>query len=324
MDRAVLVTGAAGFIGSNLVRHLLTQGERVVGLDNFDDYYEPAWKRRNVAELATLPGSFQLVEGDIRDTALLERLFSEHEPKSIAHLAGLAGVRRSVEEAERYCEVNITGSLRLLEVARRNKMPNFVFASTSSAYGRTTRVPFVEDDTADRPLAPYPASKRAVELLGHAQHHSHGQNFTALRFFTVYGPGGRPDMMAHLVLDSMRTGRPIPLYAGGKLFRDWTFVDDIVQGIARALERPLGYEVINLGRGEPVDVLEFIGELERLSGKRPNLVDTPMNDADVPGTIASIEKARDLLGYRPQISVPEGARRYYEWFVQNVGPIHPL
>ncbi len=170
-------------------------------------------------------------------------------------------------------------------------------------------------------LPPTPASKRAVELLGHAQHHSHGQDFTALRFFTVYGPHGRPDMMAHLVLDSMRTGRAIPLYEGGRLFRDWTYVSDIVAGIAAALDRPLGYEVINLGRGEPVDVLEFVRELERLSGKKPNLVDTPMNDADVPGTVASIDKARTLLDYRPQVSVPEGARRYYEWFSATVGRI---
>ena len=323
MDRAVLVTGAAGFIGSNLVRHLLGAGEQVVGLDNFDDYYDPAWKRRNVLDLGAALGTFELIEGDIRDAALLERLFSTHDIKSVAHLAALAGVRSSVEDPERYCDVDIMGSLRLLEVARRHELRNFVFASTSSVYGRTTRVPFVEDDPADRPLAPYPAAKRAVELLGHAQHHSHGLNFTALRFFTVYGPGGRPDMMAHLVLDSMRTGRPIPLYAGGRLFRDWTYVEDIVRGVAAALERPLGYEVINLGRGEPVDVLEFIRELERLSGKKPNLVDTPMNEADVPGTIANIDKARALLDYRPQVSVPEGTRRYYEWFIDKVGPIRP-
>jgi UDP-glucuronate 4-epimerase len=323
MDRAVLVTGAAGFIGSNLVRHLLAAGEHVVGLDNFDDYYDPAWKRRNVLDLGAALGTFELIEGDIRDAALLERLFSAHDIKSVAHLAALAGVRTSVEDPERYCDVDIMGSLRLLEVARRHELRNFVFASTSSVYGRTTRVPFVEDDPADRPLAPYPAAKRAVELLGHAQHHSHGLNFTALRFFTVYGPGGRPDMMAHLVLDSMRTGRPIPLYAGGRLFRDWTYVEDIVRGVAAALERPLGYEVINLGRGEPVDVLEFIRELERLSGKKPNLVDTPMNEADVPGTIANIDKARELLDYRPQVSVPEGTRRYYEWFIDKVGPIRP-
>lgn len=320
VNGVVLVTGAAGFIGSHLVRLLLDQGRRVVGLDNFDDYYDPTWKRRNAAEFAT-DDRFELVEGDVRDRDLLERLLSTREVESIAHLAALAGVRASVSSAERYLDVNVMGSLRLLEAALAHGRPNFVFASTSSVYGRTTRVPFVEDDSADRPLAPYPASKRAVELLGHAYHHSHGQNFTALRFFTVYGPRSRPDMMAHLVLDSMRTGRAIPLYEGGRLFRDWTYVGDIVQGIATALDRPLGFEAINLGRGEPVDVGEFIRELERLSGRKPNVVDTPMNEADVPGTVASIDKARTLLDYHPQVSVPEGTRRYYEWFIEHVGPI---
>jgi UDP-glucuronate 4-epimerase len=321
----VLVTGAAGFIGSHLVRLLRERGRRVVGLDNFDDYYDPAWKRRNVTEFQDDPG-FELVEGDLRDAGLLERVLRKQPFQSVAHLAALAGVRASVAHAERYLDVNVMGSLRLLEATRRAKgadggSPNFVFASTSSVYGRTTRVPFVEDDPADRPLAPYPASKRAVELLGHSSHHSHGQNFTALRFFTVYGPRSRPDMMAHLVLDSMRTGKVIPLYEGGRLFRDWTYVGDIVMGIAAALERPLGFEVINLGRGEPVDVGEFISELQKLSGKRPNVVDTPMNEADVPGTVASIDKARALLGYHPQVSVPEGTRRYYEWFIEHVGPM---
>lgn len=297
----------------------------MVGLDNFDAYYDPAWKRRNVAEFQG-HGAFELVEGDVRDAALLERVLCKQPFQSVAHLAALAGVRTSVAHAERYLDVNVMGSLRLLEATRRAKgpdgsSPNFVFASTSSVYGRTTRVPFVEDDPADRPLAPYPASKRAVELLGHASHHCHGQNFTALRFFTVYGPRSRPDMMAHLVLDSMRTGKVIPLYEGGRLFRDWTYVGDIVSGIAAALDRPLGFEVINLGRGEPVDVGEFISELEKLSGKRPNVVDTPMNEADVPGTVASIDKARALLGYHPQVSVPEGTRRYYEWFIEHVGPM---
>jgi len=320
MDGVVLVTGAAGFIGSQLVRHLLDQGRRVLGLDNFDDYYDPAAKHRNLRVLLENP-RFELAVGDVRDGVLLRQLFGTHDIASVAHLAALAGVRTSVEHAERYVDVNVVGSVRMLEVVKDHGRPNFVFASTSSVYGRTTRVPFVEDDVADRPLAPYPASKRAVELLGHAYHHSHGQSFTALRFFTVYGPGGRPDMMAHLVLDSMRTGRPIPLYEGGRLFRDWTYVSDIVAGIAAALDKPLGYEVINLGRGEPVDVSEFIRELTELSGRKPNLVDTPMNDADVPGTVANIDKARALLDYSPQVSVPEGARRYYEWFSSEVGPV---
>lgn len=321
MSDIVLVTGAAGFIGSHLVSELLGAGQSVVGLDDFNDYYDPERKRANVRALPRDRGHFVLVEGDVRDARLLDRLFSEHQPRAIAHLAAMAGVRASVERPDLYLDVNVMGTLRLLETAALHGKPNFVFASTSSAYGQSERFPFVEDDPADRPLAPYPASKRAGELLGHAYHHSRGLDFTALRFFTVYGPAGRPDMMAHLVLDSMRTGRSIPLYEGGHLFRDWTYVADIVRGIRSALDRPLGYEVINLGRGEPVDVLGFVRELEKLSGRPAHFTPAKMNSADVKGTIASIDKARRLLDYQPSVSVPEGTRRYYEWFIENVGPM---
>ncbi|HEY4105135.1 MAG TPA: SDR family NAD(P)-dependent oxidoreductase, partial [Polyangiaceae bacterium] len=209
-SRTILVTGAAGFIGSHTAERLLQRGDHVVGLDNLNDYYDPARKRSNLEEVratAEQGGAFTFIEGDIRDRALLEQLFSRHEFIGVVHLAAMAGVRSSVEDPWLYCDVNLTGTLNLLEAARLHNNPNFVLASTSSAYGNTKLIPFIETDPSDRPLAPYPASKRAAELIGHSYHHIHGSDFTALRFFTVYGPRGRPDMMPFKLLDAMRTGK---------------------------------------------------------------------------------------------------------------------
>ncbi|HSC85730.1 MAG TPA: NAD-dependent epimerase/dehydratase family protein [Polyangiaceae bacterium] len=319
MSPPIIVTGAAGFIGSHVAERLLERGERVLGVDNFNDYYSPERKRDNIAEVSRHPG-FTLCEGDIRDRDFLERLFGSERPRAIAHLAAMAGVRASSEQPALYYDVNLNGTLNLLEAARAHGKPNFVFASTSSVYGNSPVVPFVETDNADRPLAPYPASKRSGELLGHAYHHLHGLDFTALRFFTVYGPRGRPDMLAHLVLDSMRLGRPMPLYNGGKMIRDWTFVGDIVSGVVAALDRRLGYEVINLGRGEPAELSAFVAELTRLSGKTANFVEERMNDADVTYTGADISKAQRLLGYAPSASIEHGTRAFFDWYVSHVGP----
>ena len=314
----VLVTGAAGFIGSHTASCLAERGDHVVGLDNFNDYYDPARKRANWREVVRSgERSVELVEGDVRDRELVQSLFATHAFDAVVHLAAMAGVRASVDNPWLYYEVNLTGTLNLLDAAQRHGKPNFVLGSTSSAYGRTERRPFVEDDSADRPLAPYPASKRAAELLGHSFHHLFGLDFTALRFFTVYGPRGRPDMMAYKVVDSMLTGRAIPLYDGGRMVRDWTFVTDIVDGVLAAVDRRLGYQVINLGRGEPVVLREFIDQLEAASGKRANLVDEPVFAADVDYTFADISKARELLGYQPKVSVREGAHAFYRWFVEE-------
>jgi UDP-glucuronate 4-epimerase len=321
-EKTILVTGAAGFIGSHTVTRLLARGDHVVGLDNLNDYYDPRRKRENLEEVRRIAGtaaSFEFVEGDIRDRPLVEELFRRHQPAAVAHLAAMAGVRASVENPWLYYDVNLTGTLNLLDAARVTGKPNFAFASTSSAYGKTDVVPFVESDAADRPLAPYPASKRAAELLGHSYHHLHGIDFTALRFFTVYGPRGRPDMMAYKVFDAIRSGDELPLYNGGKMHRDWTYIDDIVSGIVAALDRRLGYEVVNLGRGEPVLLADFVSTLEGLAGRRARLVHEPMLAADVSYTFANIDKARALLDYAPKVSVEEGVRRFFEWYRDRVG-----
>lgn len=323
VGKKILVTGAAGFIGSHTADAFIARGDHVVGLDNLDPYYDPARKRANVDEVRRAPGAaerFTFVEGDIRDRALLTRLFDEHGFDAICHLAAMAGVRISVEQPHLYIDVNLVGTLNLLEEARRCGTGCVVLASTSSAYGATKVHPFVETDAADRPLAPYPASKRAAELLAHSYHHLHGLNVNALRFFTVYGPRGRPDMMAYKVLDSMFRGVRSPLYNGGRMYRDWTFVTDIVQGIVRAADRPQGYEIINLGRGEPVLLADFVRQLEHLAGREANLDDEPMMAADVPYTFADISKARALLGYEPTISVTEGTTRFWEWYKAQVLP----
>lgn len=333
MGKTVLVTGAAGFIGSHTSSALVRRGDQVIGLDNLNDYYSPARKRANLAEIeqewatsTRAGGTFEFIEGDIRDQALLKRLFETHAFDAVVHLAAMAGVRASIEAPHLYYEVNVTGTLNLLEGAvgrltsRRDTEPPpvFVFASTSSVYGATTQIPFVETDPCDRPLAPYPASKRAAELLGYSYYHLFGQPFTALRFFTVYGPRGRPDMMAYKVLDNMFFGREVPLYNNGQMHRDWTYVDDIVAGIVAAVDRPLGYEVVNLGRGAPVLLADFVQGLEKLVHRSARLVPAPMMDADIAYTYADVTKAREVFGYDPRITVSQGVERFWRWYQDTV------
>jgi len=255
-----------------------------------------------------------LVRGDIRDRELVSRLFGQQAFTAVVHLAAMAGVRASIENPSLYYDVNLNGTLTLLEAARQAQTPTFVLASTSSAYGNTTLVPFVESDAADRPLAPYAASKRAAEMLGFTYHHLYGQHVTVLRFFTVYGPRGRPDMMAYKVLDNMFYGKEVPLYNNGQMYRDWTYIDDIVAGIVAAADRSLGYEIINLGRGEPVLLAEFVQQLARLVGREVTLSAAPMPAADVAYTYADISKARALLGFAPHVSVDEGVERFWRWY----------
>jgi UDP-glucuronate 4-epimerase len=211
--------------------------------------------------------------------------------------------------------VDLNGSQHLMDAARFSGVGNFVFASTSSVYGDTRQIPFVETDPCDRPLQPYAAAKRGTEILGYSYHHLFKLNFTAIRFFTVYGPNGRPDMMAYLVAESATKGREVPLYEGGQMYRDWTFVEDITDGVAAALERPLGYEIINLGRGEPTLLKDFVSLIEQHAGQKANLVPAPKLAADVIRTYADISKARRLLGYDPKVSVAEGVQAFWKWYV---------
>ncbi|NKB82445.1 MAG: SDR family NAD(P)-dependent oxidoreductase [Nitrospirales bacterium] len=332
MSKTILLTGVAGFVGSHAAETLIQRGDHVIGVDNLNDYYDPAQKKANLVEIqekkAQWPqaGSFTFVKGDIRDQTLVNDLFHTHPFDAIVHLAAMAGVRASIHKPQLYYDVNVTGTLHLLDAAVRHcegasskrVLPHVVFASTSSVYGQTQRIPFVEDDACDRPLAPYSASKRGAELLGHSYHHLYKLSFTALRFFTVYGPRGRPDMMAYKVLDNLFRGREVPLYNEGRMHRDWTYIGDIIQGILGAVDRPMGYEVINLGRGEPVLLADFVTLIENLTGRKASLVSTPMLDADVPYTYADVSKAKKLLGYNPQTSIKEGVERFWEWYQTTI------
>jgi UDP-glucuronate 4-epimerase len=314
MGKTILLTGAAGFIGTATALRMLKRGDRVIGVDNFDPYYSLAQKRANVAEIQALGADFKFLELDVCDTVRLERVFSEFRPQAVIHLAALAGVRASVDAPHRYVDVNLHGPLNLMQAAARHGRPNLVLASTSSVYGRTQRIPFVETDTADHPVSPYGATKRSMELMGYCFHQMHRLDITCPRFFTVYGPRNRPDMMPSLVMQSIETQKPLQVYGHGKVSRDWTYVEDIVSGVVAAADRRLGYEIVNLGRGQPTLLSDFVDILSELAGRRPNAQEADLPAADVQSSFASIDKARRLLGYQPQTTLREGLGHFYRWY----------
>jgi len=313
----ILVTGAAGFIGSNLTETLLNRSEEVVAIDNFNDYYDPARKRANVAGFKNHP-KLHFYEEDIRNAKAIEQICAQHKPNAVAHLGAYGGVRYSIGRAKLYTDVNIVGTINLLEAARQANIEVFVFASTSSVYGHTDQLPFIETDPCNLPLAPYPASKKAGEVMGYTYHNLHQMNFTAVRFFSVYGPRGRPDMMPFMVTDRIVKGEEIKLFDAGQMKRDWTYVDDIVSGIIAALERPLGYEVINLGRGEPVLMADFVNIVEDLVGRYAVLSTPPAPASEPKITYANINKAQRLLDYNPQTSVVDGLTQLWHWYEKDV------
>jgi UDP-glucuronate 4-epimerase len=310
---AILVTGAAGFIGSHVTQALLARGERVIGLDNLNDYYAPARKRANLAEIGASP-AFRFVEGDIRDGAALRALFAAEQPGAIIHLAAMPGIPYSMKNPLLYEDVNTRGTLNLLEMAREFAAGKFVLASTSSIYGDTDKIPFVETDPTDKPLAPYPATKKACEVLAYTYHHLYGLRCAVLRFFNVYGPRGRPDMTPFKFTEAIVNEREFTLYDAGRPRRDWTFVGDIVSGILAAAEADLGYEIFNLGRGEPVTMYDFVAVLEKLIGKPARWKDAPLPPTDLAVTFADASKAQRVLGYSPQVSVEEGLARFWAWY----------
>lgn len=313
MGQHVLLTGGAGFIGSHVAARLLDRGNRVTVLDDFNDFYDPALKRANAGRFAGR-ADWRLVEGDIRDAGLVERLFAEGRFDAVIHLAARAGVRPSLREPILYEEVNCIGTLRLLEAARRHGPANFVFASSSSVYGVNEKVPFAEDDPVDRPISPYAATKKAGEVLCYTWHHLHGLHVSALRYFTVYGPRQRPEMAIHKFTTMMARGEAIPMFGDGSTARDYTYIDDIVRGTVAALDRCEGYEIYNLGEERTTTLRELIELLGRALGVEPRIRPEPNQPGDVPITFADVSKARARLGYQPTTPVEEGVRRFVEWF----------
>jgi UDP-glucuronate 4-epimerase len=313
----VLVTGAAGFIGSHVCEALLARGDAVIGLDNFNDYYEPARKWANV-EAALKQPAYRLVEGDVRDGALLAELFDREGFDKVCHIAAMAGVRTSIEQPELYESVNVGGTLNVLEQVRRHGVKTFVFASSSSVYGADNPVPFREDAVVTRPISPYAATKVAKEVLAYTYHHLHGLHCTGLRFFTVYGPRGRPDMAPYLFTKWIAEGHPLRQFGDGSSRRDYTYIDDIVSGVVAALDAGLPYELINLGRGETIYLSDFIQLVEEIVGREAIIIQEPPKPGDMPITYADITKARRLLGYGPTVSVREGMRRFWAWYQRHI------
>lgn len=307
----ILVTGAAGFIGSRLSRALIARGDEVIGLDNFDPYYDLELKNRHL--LALDAPNFRLVRGDLRDETLIRRLFERESFEAVAHIGAMAAVRYSVQFPLIYSGVNVQGTLNLLEAARQTTHPRCVLASTGSVYGRDTPVPFAETASAVLPLAPYPASKRSMELFAHSFAHLYGIRTTILRFFNVYGPHGRPDMMPWQWTQKISRGEEITLFNGGKLKRDWTYIDDIVSGFLAALDAGLSWDIFNLGGGIPVENLKFVQIIEDLVGQKSRVVDAPCPPSEPLETFADISKARRVLGYEPKIEVEQGLERFVGW-----------
>ncbi len=309
----VLVTGGAGFIGSHLVRRLLERGDRVTVLDDFNDYYDPALKRTNVA--ATLGHErYRLVEGDIRDAALVDRLFAESAFDSVVHLAARAGVRPSLAEPILYEDVNCIGTLRLLEAARRYGPKNFVFGSSSSVYGINDKVPFAETDPVDQPISPYATTKRAGELLCFNYSHLYDLRCSCLRFFTVYGPAQRPEMAIHKFTRLLAEGRAIPMYGDGSTQRDYTWVEDIVDGILAAHDLAPRFEIFNLGGAETTRLDELITWIAEDLGAEPRIERLGDQPGDVPITYADVTKAERMLGYARKVPIREGIRRFVAWY----------
>lgn len=317
----VLVTGAAGFIGSRLSKALLCRGDEVVGLDNFDPYYDPSLKMRHLRDLDD--PRFELVRLDVRDALALRSLFQSQSFDAVAHVAALASVRYSALFPLVYGEVNVQGTANLLDAARQTTKPRCVLASTGSVYGGDTPVPFDEAAPAVAPLAPYPASKRAMELFAYSFAHLYGLQTTVLRFFNVYGPHGRPDMMPWVWSQKISRGEPITLFNAGQLKRDWTYIDDIVSGFVAALDRPFGFEIVNLGGGRSIENLRFVRILEELVGKQARIFNEPSPLSEPLETWASIDKARRLLGYAPQTGVESGLEKFVAW-MREEGHIEAL
>jgi UDP-glucuronate 4-epimerase len=316
MNRNVLVTGGAGFIGSHLVDRLLGEGDRVVALDNFDDFYNPALKRRNIQKARQHAG-FRLIEGDLREPGLLEGLLQQEKFDVVAHLAARAGVRPSIQNSFLYADVNIRGTLQLLEACRKCGIRRLVFASSSSVYGNNSKVPFSEEDPVSRPISPYAATKRAAELMCHTYHHLYGMDIACLRFFTVYGPRQRPEMAIHHFTRLIHEGKKISLFGDGKTSRDYTYIDDIMDGTLGALSREHGFEIYNLGESRTVPLARLVLAIENQLGKKAVIEYLPAQPGDVEHTYADIRKARERLGYEPHTDLEEGLSRFVRWYLEE-------
>ncbi len=327
----ILVTGAAGFIGMTTSLRLLARGDEVVGLDNLNDYYEVSLKENRLKRLTALPG-FRFVKLDVGDRAGMEKLFAAEKFDKVIHLAAQAGVRYSIQNPHAYVDSNLVGFINVLEGCRHNQVQHLVYASSSSVYGGNTKMPFSEHDSVDHPVSLYAATKKANELMAHTYSHLYGLPTTGLRFFTVYGPWGRPDMALFLFTKAILEGRPIDVFNHGNMKRDFTYIDDIVEGVIRVMDRnaaanpeydPIAadpatsnvpYRVFNIGNNNPVQLLDFIGAIENALGMKAEKRLLPLQDGDVPATYANTDLLNDWVGFVPGTSVEDGVGRFVSWY----------
>ena len=309
----IIVTGSAGFIGFHTAKKLLEHGHNVIGIDNFNDYYDVQIKEdRN--KILEENKNFKLYRVDLGDEEAIKRLFEKEKIDKICHLGAQAGVRYSIENPQAYENANIKGTLNLLEAARHNNIKDFIFASSSSVYGNQEKVPFSETDNIDYPISFYAATKKANELMAYTYHHLYGLNCVGFRFFTVYGPWGRPDMALFKFTKLILEDKPIPVFNAGKHSRDFTYIDDIVDGVITAIENPFSYEIINLGNNTPVELLDYIATIEKAIGKKAKKEMLPLQDGDVEKTYADIEKAQKLLNYNPKTDINIGIKNFVDWY----------
>jgi UDP-glucuronate 4-epimerase len=308
----VLVTGAAGFIGSHCVRRLLDRGDEVVGIDNFSPYYSVALKRARLERLKH--PAFRFHELDIVDKPGLDSVFVEQKPDGVIHLAAQAGVRYSLENPDSYIQTNVVGFANILECCRHHSPRHLVYASSSSVYGKNTKLPWSESDNVDHPISLYAATKKSNELTAHVYSHLFGLNTTGLRYFTVYGPWGRPDMSAYLFASAITEGRPIQVFNHGDMQRDFTYVDDIVEGTLRVLDKPSRYAVFNIGNHTPIALMDYIATLERALGRKAKLEMKPMQPGDVKATYADTAALARHVGFKPATPLEVGIQRFAEWF----------
>ena len=327
----ILLTGAAGFIGMTTTLRLLARGDEVVGLDNLNDYYSVELKKDRLARLTSHPG-FRFVQLDVADRPGMEKLFAAERFDRVIHLAAQAGVRYSLVNPHAYIDSNIVGFMNVLEGCRHSQVKHLVYASSSSVYGGNTRMPFSEHDSVDHPVSMYAATKKANELMAHTYSHLFGLPTTGLRFFTVYGPWGRPDMALFLFTKAILEGRPIDVFNHGKMQRDFTYVDDIVEGVIRVLDRPAEpnpdyvsdtpdpgtsnapYRVFNIGNHNPVQLLDYIGCVEQALGLKAQMNMLPLQDGDVPATYADVDALRDWVGFTPATDIRQGVQRFVDWY----------
>lgn len=309
----ILVTGGAGFIGSSLVDRLLRDGHFVVCVDNFDDFYNPRIKRLN-SENHYGHSKYELFEVDVRDFFLLRQVFEKRKIQMIVHLAARAGVRPSLENPQLYYDVNVMGTINLLELAKEFKVPHFILTSSSSVYGKNKKVPFAEDDPVENPVSPYAASKLSCEIACRTYHHLYGMAITILRLFTVYGPRQRLDLAIAKYIRQIGDGDEITLFGDGSSSRDYTFIDDIVDGIVATINKQFSFEIINLGNSQPVPLLDLVSVVERAVGKQARVKHLQDQLGDMPRTFADITKARELLGFCPKTTIEEGIQRQVHWY----------